>query len=160
MATPVGRDVGEALETVGNAVVDLFLVGVGLVVRFADTLGHDLGVALAMASVFTIRTLHARGVLEEFSTERTAHNVVELLCDELVALLLVNLFLLLTHGTLTIETNVEGAAILQLLGEAHRKVDPTEWLQSKPGIDHDSRGHIAICVRSSRRGHPSERAMR
>ena len=116
MATPVGRDVGEALETVGNAVVDLLLVGVGLVVRLADTLGHDLGVALAMASVFAIRTLHARGVLEEFSTERTAHDVVELLCDELVALLLVNLFLLLTHGTLTIETNVEGTAILQLLG--------------------------------------------
>ena len=96
--------------------VDLFFLGICFIVCFADALGDHLGVALAMASVFAIRTLHARGVLEEFSTERTAHNVVELLCDELVALLLVNLFLLLTHGTLTIETNVEGTAILQLLG--------------------------------------------
>jgi hypothetical protein len=69
-----------------------------------------------MAGVLAVRTLHACGILEKFSTQRTAHDVVELLSDELVTLLLVHLFLLLTHGTLTVETNVEGTTILQLFG--------------------------------------------
>lgn len=68
VAAPVGRDVGEALEAMGNAVVDLLLVGIGLVVGLADTLGDDLRVAFAMASVFAIRALHARSILEKFST--------------------------------------------------------------------------------------------
>lgn len=112
MAAPVGRNVGEAFPAVGNPMVDLFLVRVGLVVRLADTLGNDLGVAFAMASVLAIRTLHARGVFEELSTQSAAHDVVELLGDELVTLLLVNLFLLLAHGTLTVETDVERTTVL------------------------------------------------
>lgn len=92
--------------------VDLLLIWVGLIVCFADTFGNNLGVAFAMASVLAIRTLHARGVFEELSAQSAAHDVVELLCDELVALLLVDLFFLLAHGTLTVETNIEGAAIL------------------------------------------------
>jgi hypothetical protein len=116
VAAPVGGDVGEALETVRDAVVDLLLVGIGLVVRLADTFGDNLLVALAVAGILAVRALHARSVLEELSAQRTAHDVVELLGDELVTLLLVNLFLLLTHGTLTVETNVEGPTILELLG--------------------------------------------
>jgi hypothetical protein len=116
VAAPVGGDVGEALETVRDAVVDLLLVGIGLVVRLADTFGDNLLVALAVAGILAVRALHARSVLEELSAQRTAHDVVELLGDELVALLLVNLFLLLTHGTLAVETNVEGPTILELLG--------------------------------------------
>lgn len=120
VAAPIGRDVGEALETMGDAVVDLLLVGIGLVVGLADTLGDDLGIAFAVAGVLAIRTLHARRILEELPTKRTAHNVVELLGDELVTLLLVNLLLLLADGTLTVETNVEGAAVLELLGYSER----------------------------------------
>ena len=116
VATPVGGDVGEAFETMGNAVVDFLFVRIGLVVGLADTLGDDLGIALFVASVLAIRTLHACGILEEFSTKRTAHDVVELLRDELVALLLVDLFLLLAHGTLTVKTDVKGTAVLQLFG--------------------------------------------
>lgn len=116
VAAPVGRDVGEALETVGNTVVDLLLVGVGLVVGLADTLGDNLRVAFAMAGVLAICALHTSSVLEEFSAERTAHDVVELLGNELVTLLLVNLFLLLADSTLTVETDVEGTAVLELLG--------------------------------------------
>lgn len=114
MATPVGRKVGKALETVGNAVIDLLLVGVGLVVGLADTLGDHLRVAFLVTCVLAIRTLHAGSILEEFSTERTAHDVVELLGNELVTLLLVNLLLLLTDGTLTVETDIEGTTILHL----------------------------------------------
>lgn len=96
--------------------VDLFLVGVGLVVCLADTLGNNLRVAFTMASILAVCALHTRGVLEEISTQRTAHDVVELLGDELVTLLFVDLFLLLPNSTLSIETNVEWTTILQLLG--------------------------------------------
>lgn len=96
--------------------VDFLLVRIGLVVGFADTLGDNLRVTLAVAGVLAIRTLHAGSILEEFSTQCTAHNVVKLLGDELVALLLVNLLLLLANGTLTVKTNVEGTAVLQLFG--------------------------------------------
>ena len=114
VAAPVRGDVGKAFESVRNAVVDFLLVRI--VVGFADTLGDNLGVTLAVAGVLAIRTLHAGCILEEFSTQCTAHNVVKLLGDELVALLLVNLLLLLANGTLAIKTNVEGTAVLQLFG--------------------------------------------
>jgi phosphatidylglycerophosphatase A len=116
VATPVGGDVGKPFETMGNAVVDLFLVRVGFVVGLADTLCDDLGVTLAVTGVLAVRTLHACGILEEFSTQRTAHDVVELLSDELVTLLFVNLFLLLTHSTLTVKTDIERTTVLQLFG--------------------------------------------
>jgi hypothetical protein len=149
VATPVGGDVGEAFETMGNAMVDLFFVRVGLVVGLADTLGDNLGITLLVTGVLAIRTLHACGILEEFSTKRTAHNVVELLRNELVTLLFMDLFLLLTHGTLTVETDVERTAVLQLFGcpklvskeefsdevcltKAHRELNSSNGFQSKP----------------------------
>lgn len=96
--------------------IDLLLVGVGFVVGLADTLGDNLRVAFPVASVLAVRALHTRGILEEISAQRTAHNVVELLGDKLVTLLFVNLLLLLAHSTLSVETNIEGTTILQLLG--------------------------------------------
>ena len=65
MATPIGGKVGESFETVGDAVVDLLLVGVRFVVRFADTLGDYLGIALAMAGIFAIRALHPGSVFQK-----------------------------------------------------------------------------------------------
>jgi hypothetical protein len=149
VATPVGGDVREAFETMGDAVVDFLFVRIGLVVGLADTLGDNLGIALFVTGVLAIRTLHACGILEEFSTKRTAHNVVELLRDELVTLLLVDLFLLLAHGTLTVKTDVKGTTVLQLFGcpklvykndladetlltEAHLELNPSNGFQSKP----------------------------
>ena len=116
VTAPVGGEVGETFEAVRNPVVDLLLVWIGLVVRLTDTLGDNLGVAFAVAGVFAVRTLHPRRVFEEVSAQRTAHDVVELLSDELVALLLVDLLLLLPHGTLSIEADVEGTTILELFG--------------------------------------------
>lgn len=100
----------------GDAVIDLLLVGIGLVVRLADTFGDDLGIALAVAGIFAVGTLHAGSILQKVATQGTAHDIVELLRDELVTLLLVDLFLLLAHGTLAVETNVERTAILELFG--------------------------------------------
>lgn len=51
-----------------NPVVDLLLVGIGLIVGLADTLGDNLGVTFSMASILAIRALHTRSVLEEIST--------------------------------------------------------------------------------------------
>lgn len=116
VAAPVGGDVGKTFESVGNAMVDFLLVRIGLVVGFTDTLGDNLGITLAVAGVLAVRTLHAGSILEEFSTQCTAHDVVKLLGDELVTLLFVNLLLLLTNGTLTVKTNIKGTAVLQLFG--------------------------------------------
>ena len=91
--------------------VDFLLVRVGLVIRLADTLGDDLGIALAMASILAVGTLHSCSILQKVAAQSTAHDVVELLGDELVTLLLVYLFLLLSDGTLTVETDVKWSPV-------------------------------------------------
>ena len=96
--------------------VDFFLIRISLVVRFADTLGDDLGVTLLVAGVLAVSTLHTGSVLEEISAKGAAHNVIELLRDKLVTLLLVDFLLLLTDSTLTIETDIERSSVLQLFG--------------------------------------------
>ena len=62
MATPISRDVGKSFETMRDTVVDLLLVGIGLVVGLADTFGDDLGIALAMTGILAIGTLHAGSI--------------------------------------------------------------------------------------------------
>ena len=96
--------------------IDLLLVWIRLVICFADTLGNDLRVTLAVTRILAVGTLHTRSILEKFSAQRTAHDVVELLRNKLVTLLLVNFLLLLSNSTLTVETDIEWAAVLQLLG--------------------------------------------
>lgn len=49
VTAPVGAHVRERLEPVGNPVVDLLLVRIGLGVGLADALGDDLGVAFLVA---------------------------------------------------------------------------------------------------------------
>jgi hypothetical protein len=105
VATPVRGDVGEVFESM-----------IGLVIGFADTFGDDLWITLAMARVFAIGALHTSRILQEIPTKRTAHDVVELLSNELVPLLLVDLFFLLANGTLTIKTNVKRTSIFHLFG--------------------------------------------
>lgn len=123
MTTPVGRDVGESFETVRDTVVDLLLVGIGLVVGLANTLGDDLGIALAVACILAIGTLHAGRIFQEVAAKSATHNVVELLRNELVTLLLVDFFLLLTDGTLTVQSDVEWSSVLQLLGYKRMSVN-------------------------------------
>lgn len=59
MATPIGSDVGEIVETMGNAVIDLLFVGIRFVVGFADTFGNHFGVTFGVTRVLAICTLHA-----------------------------------------------------------------------------------------------------
>lgn len=63
MTTPVGRDVGKSFEPMGDTMIDLFFVGVGLVVGFADTLGDDLLITFAVTSVLAVSTLHTGRIL-------------------------------------------------------------------------------------------------
>lgn len=42
MTTPIGAHIVELLETMWNAMIDLFLVWIGFRIGFADTLGNDL----------------------------------------------------------------------------------------------------------------------
>jgi hypothetical protein len=122
VTTPIGREIGETLEAMRNTVVDLLLVGIRFVVGLADTLGDDLGIALSVTGIFAVGTLHAGRIFQEITAKRTAHDVVELLGDKLVTLLFVNLLLLLSDGTLTVETDIERTAILQLLGYRNMSV--------------------------------------
>lgn len=116
MAAPVGRNVGEILETMRNTVVNFLLVGIGFVVGFADTLRDHFGITLPMARVLAVLTLHTGGVFQEIATKSTTHDVVELLRDKFVTLLFVYFFLSLADGTLSIKTDIEGSAILELFG--------------------------------------------
>lgn len=116
MTTPIRRDVGKILETMRDAMIDFLLIRIGFVVGFTDTLCNNFRIALAMARVFTILTLHAGCILKELSAERTAHDIIELLGNEFVSLFLVDFFFSLTNRTLSIQTNIKRSAILQLFG--------------------------------------------
>lgn len=63
MATPVGRDVGKSFEPMRDTMIDFFFVGVGLVVGFTDTLGDNLLITFAVASILAVSTLHTGRIL-------------------------------------------------------------------------------------------------
>ena len=79
MTAPIGPHVREILESVWNAMIELFLIRVGFRIRFADTFGDNLRIALFMARIFTILALHTGGVFEKLPAKSTTHYVVELL---------------------------------------------------------------------------------
>lgn len=96
--------------------INLLFVRICLVVGFADALREDFRITTAVASVFAIFTLHTRAVFEKFAAKRTAHDIVELLRDELVALFFVDFFFPLTNSTLPIKANIEWSTIFHLFG--------------------------------------------
>lgn len=116
VAAPISRDVGVSLEPMRNAVVDLLFIRIGLIVCLANTLGHNFRVALSVTGILAVRALHTRCIFEEITTKSAPHNVVELLGNEFVALLLMDLFFLLTDSSLTVETNIKRPPILELFG--------------------------------------------
>lgn len=116
MTTPIGPKIRKSFETMRYPMIDLLFIGIGLVIRFADAFGDHTPSALLVAGVFAVRTLHASRVLDKVSTQGAAHDVVELLRDELMTLLLEHLFFLLADCSLSIESNVEGPTVFHLLG--------------------------------------------
>lgn len=97
-----------------NAMINFLLVWIGLIICFANTFGHDLWIALSVAGIFAVCTLHTSGIFKEVTTKSTAHNVVELLGNEFMALLLVDFLLLLADSTLSVKTNIKGPSVLEL----------------------------------------------
>lgn len=108
--------------------IDLLLIWIDFRQCFADTFGDDFGIALGVAGVFAVCTLHACRVLEEFSAKSTPHDIVKLLLDEFVALFLNDIFFFLSYSTLSIETEIHGSSTTRLLLKAHSQVYPTSWL--------------------------------
>lgn len=58
MTAPVGAHIGERFEAVGNTMVQLLFIWVGFCIGLAYTLGDYFPVALLVAGVFAILTLH------------------------------------------------------------------------------------------------------
>lgn len=80
-------------------VIDRLLVRVGFCIGLANTFSNHFGKTVLVTSIFAVLALHTRGILEEFSTERASHDAVELLREELVAVLLHDLLFALPNGT-------------------------------------------------------------
>lgn len=137
MAAPIGTDVGERLEAMMDTVVELCFVRVRLSVGLGDAFGDHVAVTLLVASVLAVCTLHACGVFEEISTVGAAHNVVELLLYEFVAILLEDLLFTLSNGALTTQTHVERLLIVDSLVKTHREVYPSDRLQGEPAVNTD-----------------------
>lgn len=68
-----------------------------------------------MACIFAICALHSSRILQKVSTKSAAHDVVELLKQELVTIKFVDLFLALPDGTLSIEAYIEHFSVFALL---------------------------------------------
>lgn len=110
--------------------IDLLFVGARVRIRLADALRYDLRVAAFVASVLAVGALHARSILEEISTQRTSHDVVEGLRSEFVAVLLHHILLLLPDSTFPAKSNcIEAFPLLRLLHEAERKLDSADGFQ-------------------------------
>jgi hypothetical protein len=125
VTAPIGTHVGKVFEAMRNAVVELGLVWVGFGIGLSDTLGDNLRITLLVTRVVAVGALHTGGILEEFTTESTTHNVVELLLDELVSVLLDDIFFTLTNGTFATKAKIEGLFVAGVLGKGHGKVDTT-----------------------------------
>lgn len=134
MAAPIGRDVGERLEPVWNAVVDLLFVRIGFSIALADTLGDDARITFVMAGILAVLALHTSRVLEEISAKRTAHDVVELVLDKLVAIHLVNFLLALSNSALSSQTKIH-LSLSVFLDEAELELDLPSRLKVEPSVN-------------------------
>lgn len=114
MTAPIGPHVGEILEPVWDAMIELLLVRIGLRIRFADTFGNDFGIALFMARIFAILALHTGGVFQKLSAKGTTHDVVELLENKFMAVQFVDFFFALADGAFTVKTNIERSSVFEL----------------------------------------------
>lgn len=120
VATPVGANIGELLETMRNAMIDLLLIRISLRIGFTDTLRNHARVTFRVAGVLAVLALHTGRVLEEVAAKCTSHDIVKLLRHELVTEHLVDQFLTLANGSLTVKSNIEWPPILGLLDKAER----------------------------------------
>lgn len=117
-----------------NAVIDLLFVRIGFRIALADTLGNDARIALVVAGILAVFALHTSRVLEEISTKRTAHDVVELVLDKLVAVHFVNLFFALSNSALSSQTKIH-LSLSVFLDEGELELDLASRLKVEPSVN-------------------------
>lgn len=118
VTAPIGTDVRKLLESMRNPMIDLLLIWIGLCVRLADALCNDARITFRMAGVLAVLALHTRRIFEKLATQRTTHDIVELLRHELVSVHLVHNLFALANGTLSVKPEIEWTAVVCLLEEA------------------------------------------
>lgn len=100
--------------------INLLLIRISLRIGFTDALCNHAGVTFGVAGVLAVFALHTGGVLEKVAAKRTSHDIVKLLRYELVSEHLMDQFLTLANGSLTVKTNIEWPPVLGLLDKAER----------------------------------------
>jgi hypothetical protein len=135
MAAPIGSRVEKVCPTMGNSVIDLGLVGIRFSIGLGNALRNDLRITFLVACELAVGTLHTGRILKEIAAECASHDVVELLLDELVAILFMDFIFLLPNSTFAAETNVVCALLLVLLHETHSHVNFTYGLEREPRLD-------------------------
>ena len=96
--------------------IQLLFVRIGLSVGLADTFGNDFREALLVARILAVLALHTRGIFQKVSTQRTSHNVVELLRDKFVTVLLLNLLFPLAYSTFAVQTEIKRPSVFDIFG--------------------------------------------
>lgn len=94
--------------------IQLLFVRIRFSVGLANTFRNNFGKALLVARILAVLALHTRGIFQKVSTQRTSHNVVELLRYKLVSVLLLNLFFPLAYSTFAVQTQVEWPSIFDI----------------------------------------------
>lgn len=92
--------------------VEFLLVRISFGIRFTNALRHDFQVTFLVACVFAIFALHTSRVLQEIAAQSAAHDVVELLEHEFVAVEFMNFFFSLTDGAFAIEPEIKRSLVL------------------------------------------------
>jgi hypothetical protein len=101
MTTPISTKIRECIPAMWDTMIDLSFVWIRLGCWLSNAFCDNFLVATLMTSEFTVGALHSGCVFKKLTTKSTTHNIVELLLDELVSVLLMDLFFLLTNSTLT-----------------------------------------------------------
>lgn len=133
VTTPICANVGDGLETMRDAMVELVFVSVLVGICLGDALGNHLCKALSVAGVLTVFTLIA-AVDHELATQSTAHNVVKLLFDELMAVHFMDFLSSLSDSTSTTQL-VQGTTVGSLTHKVDSKQHFTRGLYIKPRLD-------------------------
>lgn len=81
--------------------IDLIFVLISFGVTFRNALCNDLLIAIPVTSILAIVALHSSPFEQEFPTQRTQNDSVELLRNEFVSILFVYLFLSLSYSSLS-----------------------------------------------------------
>lgn len=144
VATPFGTSIQHRLESMWDTVVQLGFIWVNIVVGFRNTFRDHLLVAFFVAQELTVLALEP-GVSQELSTQCTAHDIVELFLDKLMAQLFEDFLFLLTDGPVTAQGSHE--ILVSCLGglfKVHADQDLPDRFQDQPRRDQDLFSGVAI----------------